>query len=90
MRNLRAPEFSVPDGARTLELERQARAGVSYAVNANWLVAADLDLLETSDGFGDRRDVAFGVEGRLARRVTVRSGLRLNAAGSECRRDQRR
>ena len=82
VRNLRAPEFSVPDGAGTLKLERQARAGVSYAVTASWLVAADLDLLEMSDAFGDRRDVAFGVEGRLARRVTVRSGLRLNAAGS--------
>lgn len=81
VRNLREPGFSAPDGGRTLILERQARAGVSYAVTPSWLVAADLDLLETSDAFGDRRDVAVGVEGRLARRVTVRSGLRLNVAG---------
>lgn len=82
LRNLREPEFSAPEGARALKLERQARAGVSYAVTPNWLVAADVDLLETTDAFGDRRDAALGVEGRLARRVTVRSGLRLNAAGS--------
>ena len=82
IRNLREPEFALPEGDETLRLERQARAGVSYAVSPNWLVAADLDLLESEDALGDRRDLAFGVEGRLAKRVTARSGVRLNAAGS--------
>jgi hypothetical protein len=82
IRNVREPEFHVPEGDETLRLDRQARAGVSYTITPNWLVAADLDLLEHEDPLGDRRDFAFGVEGRLARRVTARSGLRLNAAGS--------
>jgi hypothetical protein len=82
IRNMREPEFETPEGERALRLDRQARAGVSYALTPNWLVAADLDLLETQDALGDRRDVALGVEGRPVRRLTVRSGLRLNAAGS--------
>ena len=82
IRNMRQPEFKLPDDERSVQLERQARAGVSYALSPNWLVAADVDLLEKDDAFGERRDVAVGVEGRLARRVTLRSGLRLNVAGS--------
>ncbi len=81
-RNVREPDFRLPDGERSLTLERQARAGVSYAVSPNWLVAVDLDLLESHDAFGDRRDLALGVEGRVARRTTIRSGLRLNTAST--------
>ena len=83
VRNVREPEFDVPDGGEALRLERQARAGVSYAVTSNWLVAADLDLLANDDALGERRDLAAGVEWRLATRVTARAGLRINAAGSD-------
>ena len=83
VRNVQEPEFDVPDGGEALRLERQARVGVSYAVTPNWLLAADLDVLSLDDTFGDRRDFAVGVEGRLATRVTARGGLRLNAAGSD-------
>lgn len=82
VRNVREPSFTVPQGDRSLKLQRQARAGASYALNAAWLVAGDVDLLETDDAFGARRDVALGVEGRLARRLTARSGLRVNGAAS--------
>ena len=82
VRNVREPEFTASDG-RVVKLERQARAGVSYAVLAGLTVAADLDLLKAADAFGDRRDAAFGVEARLARRAWVRSGFRLNTADSE-------
>lgn len=81
LRNVREPEFTTPEG-RTLKLERQARAGVSYALTSGILLAADADLLTSADGFGERRDAAFGIEGRLARRAWVRSGLRFNTAGN--------
>jgi hypothetical protein len=77
VRNLREPEFTSPEG-RTLKLERQARAGVSYALLAGLTLAADFDLLETDSAFGERRDAAFGLEARLARRAWLRSGLRVN------------
>ena len=82
VRNVREPSFNVPEGDRILKLQRQARAGASYAVTPGVLLAADIDLLETDDAFGQRRDLAFGVEGRLARRLTARSGLRLNVVDS--------
>ena len=79
VRNLREPEFTSPEG-RTLTLERQARAGVSYLVLKGLTLAADLDLLEADDAFGQRRDAAFGLEARLASRAWFRSGLRFNTA----------
>ena len=79
MRNTREPEFSVP-GGRTLTLERQGRVGVSYKAYPGILVAADFDVLTIHDGFGERRDAAFGVEGQLTRRGWFRSGFRFNTA----------
>lgn len=78
-RNLREPEFTSEDGT-VVGLERQIRGGVSWLATSNWLVAADMDFLTTHDAFGERRDAAVGVEGKLARRTTVRSGLKLNLA----------
>jgi hypothetical protein len=80
VRNITEPEFKLPDDVQTVQLDRQARAGMSYVFFPGWLLAADVDLLETADAFGERRDVAFGIEGRVIRRVTVRSGFRINAA----------
>lgn len=78
VRNIREPQFDSPDGGSPMALERQARAGLSYAVSTNWVAAADFDLLRSHDAFGERRDVAFGVEGRLGRRAYVRSGVSAN------------
>ena len=77
LHNLREPEFTSPEG-RTLKLERQARAGVAYALLSGLTLAADLDLLEAEGAFGERRDAAFGLEARLASRAWVRSGFRFN------------
>jgi hypothetical protein len=82
VRNVTEPEFTSTDG-RALELERQARAGVSYALLTGLKLAADFDLLEVEDAFGDRRDAAFGLEARVARRGWVRSGYRFNAADAD-------
>ncbi|MEO6212134.1 MAG: conjugal transfer protein TraF [Vicinamibacterales bacterium] len=79
LRNLREPEFTTREGV-VLRLERQLRGGVSWAVTPNWLLASDIDLLVTHDAFGERRDAAVGIEGKLARRSTIRSGLKLNLA----------
>jgi hypothetical protein len=89
LRNLREPSFRTAGDAE-LSLERQARLGASYAVTADWLAAADADLMRYSDAFGERRDLAFGVEGRLARRAFVRSGIRLNTLEDDAAEDPRR
>ena len=82
VRNLREPEFDTISGDG-LTLERQVRAGVSYEVTRGWIAAADLDLTKSRDAFGDRRELAAGVEGTLLRRIVVRSGLQANTAGPE-------
>lgn len=77
VRNIREPEFEAAGGTE-LVLERQARAGLSYAVTPNWMAAADFDLLKTRDPFGERRDIALGIEGRLIGRALVRGGFSFN------------
>jgi hypothetical protein len=83
LRNLREPGFAPAGGGDDLVLERQARAGMSYALTPTWIAAADLDLLRTRDAFGDRRDLALGTEGRLSPRFVVRAGASFNTAGGE-------
>ena len=90
VRNLREPSFETAGSDGELTLERQARLGASYAVSSGWLAAADFDLTRSSDGFGERRDLALGVEGQVARRAFVRSGLRLNTVEEAGPDDSRR
>jgi hypothetical protein len=80
IRNLTSPEFAAP-GGDVLRLRRQARAGVALAVIEGWVVDADLDLTRTEGPLGAVREVAAGTEGRLHRKMLVRGGLRVNAAG---------
>jgi hypothetical protein len=89
VRNVTEPAFETADDARELTLERQARAGFSYAVVPNWIAAADVDLLKTHDAFGERRDIAAGVEGRLVPRATVRAGFSVNTADTSDDADSR-
>jgi hypothetical protein len=81
LRNVTAPRFRTAGAQGSLKLERQARAGVSVAPTAGWLVAADLDLTKTAGPLGAVRNFAAGAEGRLARKAIVRGGLQLNTAG---------
>jgi hypothetical protein len=80
VRNVTEPEFEAAGDGRELTLERQARAGLSYAVSEKWIAAADFDLLTTHDAFGERRDIALGVEGRIVPRAMVRTGFSFNTA----------
>jgi hypothetical protein len=80
LRNATEPGFDTAGLDDELVLERQARAGLSYAVSSAWVAAADFDLMKTRDPFGDRRDIALGVEGRLTPRIHVRSGFSFNTA----------
>lgn len=83
VRNVTEPGFAVSDGGNDLRLERQVRAGVAYAITPGWTGAADLDLVRTRDAFGERRDLAVGVEGRPLRRMHVRSGVTVNTAEAD-------
>ncbi len=81
LRNATEPSFRTAGDRGSLKLERQARAGVSLAPIAGWLLAVDLDLTKTAGPVGAVRNLAAGAEGRLARKALVRGGLQLNTAG---------
>lgn len=84
LRNMTEPEFETPGGGlEGLKLKRQARAGIAVAPRTGWLVAADLDLTKTAGPLGEQRLLAFGGEGRVAARATVRGGFRVNTAAGE-------
>ena len=86
-RNLTTPEFEVArDGAGTIELSREVRAGVGWG--ATWpgitrvVVSADADVASRVTPFGDRRDVAVGVETWwMAQRLGLRGGVRRSTIG---------
>jgi hypothetical protein len=80
VRNLTEPGFDEPDGTR-LRLDRQVRAGIAVSPITGWLVATDLDLIETPGPLGlNSRDFALGIEGRPAQRLLVRAGTRFDTA----------
>lgn len=89
VRNVTEPGFGTNAQDQELVLERQARAGVSYAITSDWLAAADVDLLRSEDAFGDRRDVALGVEGRITPSAAVRGGIRFNTVEDDRLEDAR-
>jgi hypothetical protein len=86
-RNLTKPVFDVAeDGIDGIELAREVRAGVGYGLSwpgiTRLVVALDADLVSRVTPFGDRRDVAVGVETWwLAQRLGVRGGMRRSTTG---------
>ena len=82
MRNLLAPSFNVRGISVPLTLERQARVGVAVTPVDGWAVAADFDITSNPSPEGDVRSIAVGTEGRLERKVMVRSGFRFSTTGS--------
>ncbi len=88
-RNLTTPAFAAgaTDGIGAIELSREVRAGAAWG--STWpgitrlVVAADADLVSRVTPFGDRRDVAAGVETWwLAQRLGVRGGVRRSTIGA--------
>jgi hypothetical protein len=75
LRNASEPSFTGPDGQEVV-LERQARAGVAFAVRESTTVAADVDLTEQTEDPAGRR-LAMGIEQRFLPRFAVRAGLRV-------------
>lgn len=80
VRNVTAPTFDTGEG-RALQLERQVRAGASVLLLPQWKLAGDVDLTENHGVFGDVRELAFGTEGQVTRRLAARTGLRFNTIG---------
>jgi hypothetical protein len=87
-RNLATPEFEVDggDALGAIELAREVRAGAAWG--STWpghtrlIVAADADLAARVTPFGDRRDVAVGIETWwMAQRLGVRGGARRSTIG---------
>jgi hypothetical protein len=79
VRNVRRPSFDAPGGP--VRLQRRVRLGVSVNLRQDTEAAADVDLTEETTPRGQWRDVAFGVESRVARKLWLRSGIHFNAAG---------
>lgn len=84
VRNATEPAFETGGGAE-LRLERQVRAGGSILLLQDWKLAADVDLTRTPSALGERRELAFGTEGQVSRRLTARAGVRLNTVGDRGR-----
>jgi hypothetical protein len=82
VRNVTEPDFATT-GADALTLRRQTRAGLSYIGVPGLIVAADFDLERSAGSLGEVRDVAAGVEAKLVKRVSLRSGFRFNTLGDE-------
>jgi hypothetical protein len=81
VRNLLEPDFETPSGVE-LSLDRQIRAGASYAVADGWIAAADAELLRARDSAGiERRFLALGTEGQLRARGAARAGVRIDTLG---------
>jgi hypothetical protein len=80
VRNLTEPSFRGDLAPAALKLERQARAGVSLRPVANWVVAADVDVLESNGPLGRTRTFATGTEGRILKRAFVRGGFHVNTS----------
>jgi F plasmid transfer operon, TraF, protein len=81
VRNVSEPEFQPVGAGAALKLDRQVRAGVAFLPVQNWLMAIDVDLTRQQDPFGETRNFATGLEGRLPQRATLRGGFRVNTVG---------
>ena len=80
VRNLTAPDFTVPGGG-VVKLERRVRAGLSVNTSRRTIAAADFDLTTADTARGRWREAAVGVEANpVARKAWVRGGLRWNTA----------
>jgi hypothetical protein len=75
--NLRTPTLTSPGGP-AVELERQVRAGLAWAGDSGFTVAADLDLTKIDTVFGERRMLALGAQQRLGEWLGIRGGGRFN------------
>jgi hypothetical protein len=84
-RNLATPSFAFDDGTE-VELSREVRAGIGWGSawpgNSRLSVSVDGDLTSRITPFGDRRDVAAGVETFWRdRTVALRAGARRSTIG---------
>ena len=82
VRNALSPSFETGAGAR-FELPWRARAGVSYLVSSDLLMAVDVDLRAVETAFEKARNLAAGAEWRVAgsSRFAVRAGARVDTIG---------
>ena len=85
-RNLTAPSFATSEGGEEIALKREARFGAAWG--AGWpgitrlVVSADADLMSRPTPFGDRRDLAAGVETWWrGQTIGVRGGVRGSTIG---------
>ena len=81
VRNLTQPSFPVTGTSDSLHLRRQARAGVAVSFAEGWAAASDFDLTENGPSDAPIRAFAAGTEGRLTRKIFVRSGFRFSTVG---------
>ena len=82
VRNVLSPSFETGSGAR-FELPWRARAGVSYLVSSDLLMAVDVDLRAVETAFEKARNLAAGAEWRVggSTRFAVRAGARVDTIG---------
>jgi hypothetical protein len=82
IRNVAGPKFETA-GGESIQVERQARAGVALSSPLGFVVALDADLNAVRGPAGEVRELAVGAEARLVPRAYARAGIRSNMLGSE-------
>ena len=86
-RNLTTPSFATADDGGEIELSRELRAGFAWGsqwpANSRVTLSVDADLARRVTPFGDRRDIAAGVETwSRDRRLELRGGARRSTIGA--------
>ena len=81
VRNLTEPSFTVTGTSDSVRLHRQARAGIAVSFAEGWAAASDFDLTKNGPDEAPVRSFAAGTEGRLTKKVFVRSGFRMSTTG---------
>ena len=85
-RNLTTPSFAVAGDGGEIELSREVRLGAAWGSqwpgNSLLTLSIDADVMSRMTPFGDRRDVAAGVETWWRdRRLSLRGGVRRSTTG---------
>jgi F plasmid transfer operon, TraF, protein len=81
IRNLTEPSFTITGSSDRVRLRRQARAGFAVSFAEGWAAAADFDLTKNGPADDPARSFAVGTEGRLTRKILIRSGFHLSTTG---------
>jgi F plasmid transfer operon protein TraF len=81
VRNVTEPSFTITGTSDKMRLDRQMRVGFAVSFAEGWSAASDFDVTHNGPVEAPVRSFAAGTEGRLGRKIFVRSGFHLSTLG---------